>query len=339
MNLISNKKYKNVNIQKSRNSLIALNNSSTIIKKNLIIGVIINYKWETIAPFIESYAKSGFENCDCIIFVYKITKKTINKIKSFGIIVYDIPEKFKYKKIVNFRWKIYEDFLNSNINKYNIVFAADLRDVFFQKNLFHYYNSNKSFFGVALEEENLTELFNKKWLIDAYGEDLYKTIKNQRIICLGTIWGTIDKFIEFSRTMWDLLDSDWSLRLNVIDQAVGNYIIYHEKMFNDCLITSENKDGPIMTVGQLPKNKIYFDLDDNVVNGEGKVAAVIHQYDRIPQIVAKVMNKYCSEINNYIPNYYYIINYFLILIIFILMKVNIYLLYKTNKKKKFYSNI
>ena len=120
MNLISNKKYKNVNIQKSRNSLIALNNSSTIIKKNLIIGVIINYKWETIAPFIESYAKSGFENCDCIIFVYKITKKTINKIKSFGIIVYDIPEKFKYKKIVNFRWKIYEDFLNSNINKYSV---------------------------------------------------------------------------------------------------------------------------------------------------------------------------------------------------------------------------
>lgn len=334
MDLSSINEYKNEIIQKSNNSKITVHYHSNLKKKNLIIGVITNYKWEIIAPFIESYAKSGFENCDCIIFAHNITQNTINKIKSFGIIVYDIPDKFRYKKIINFRWKIYEDYLNSNINKYNIVFSADLRDVFFQKDLFQYYNGNKSFLGVALEEDNLTELINKKWLIDAYGEDLYKTIENQRIICVGTIWGTINKFIEFSKIMWEQLDSEWSLRLNVIDQAVGNYIIYHYKMFSDCLIKSENKDGPIMTVGLLPKNKIYFDLDDNIVNGEGKVAAVIHQYDRIPQIVRKVMNKYCSKKNNTTSNYYCIIIYFLIVIIFVLIKVIIFFLYKANIKKK-----
>ena len=339
MNLISTNKYKNENIQKSNNFLINVNNSSNFIKKNLIIGTITNYKWEIIAPFIESYSKSGFGNCDCIIFVCNITQHTIKKIKSFGIIVYDIPEKFRYKKIINSRWKIYEDFLNSNFDKYNIVFSTDLRDVFFQKDLFQYYNDNNSFFGVALEEDNLTEMFNKKWLIDAYGEDIYKTIENQRIICVGTVWGTIDKFIEFSKIMWEQLDSEWSLRLNVVEQAVGNYIIYHDKMFSDCLIKSENKDGPIMTVGFLPKNKIYFDLDGNVVNGKGEVAAVIHQYDRFPQIVRKVMNKYCSEINNNKADYYYIIIYFLIEINLILIKVIVYFLYQTKIKKNFIFNI
>ena len=133
--------------------------------------------------------------------------------------------------------------------------------------------------------------------------------------------------------MWEKLDSEWFLRLNVIDQAVGNYIIYHDKIFDNCLIKSENKDGPVMTLGLYDKAKIFFDLDDNIVNGEGKVAAVIHQYDRIPQIVQKVINKYCPEINitkindneiNYKTSYYYIniffsfyYYYFFIYIIFI----------------------
>ena len=102
--------------------------------------------------------------------------------KSFGVIVYNISEKYRYKKITNFRWKIYEDFLISNINKYNLVFSTDLRDVFFQKDLFKYYNSNISFLGVALEDGNLSQRLNKKWLIDAYDVDLYNSIKNQRII-------------------------------------------------------------------------------------------------------------------------------------------------------------
>ena len=56
-----------------------------------------------------------------------------------------------------------------------------MRDVIFQKDLFEYYNSNISFLGVALEDGNLSERTNKKWIIDAYGMDIYNSIKNQRI--------------------------------------------------------------------------------------------------------------------------------------------------------------
>ena len=286
-------------IQKTINSSITINNSSITInnspnfrKKNLIIGTFANYDWKTISPFIISYTKSSFENCDLIIFVYNISKSTITKIKSFGVIVYDIPEKYRYKQVINFRWKIYEDFLTSNINKYNLVLSTDLRDVFFQKDFFKYYDYNRSFLGVALEDGYLSEPLNKKWLIDAYGEDLYNKIKNQRIICVGTVWGTVDKLIEFSKVMWEISDSQWSLRLNVIEQAVANFIIYHDKMFDDCLIKSENKDGLLMTIGLTKEENIYFNLEDNLVNGNGKIAAVIHQYDRKSQILKKLMNKY-----------------------------------------------
>mgnify|MGYP006988925540 CR=1 FL=1 len=329
-------KINDINFRKPRYSSSITNNISNAYKKNLIISVLTYYTWEIIAPFIESYAKSDFENSECVVFVYGITQSTINKIKSFGVIVYDIPEEFSSKNIIHCRWKIYEDYLVSNINKYNLVFSTDLRDVFFQKDLFKYYNGSQPFFGVALEEYVLSqEKTNKKWIIDAYGEDIFKEIQNNRIICLGTIFGTIDKVIEFSKLMWKQIDSKYSLEFNIVDQAVGNYLIYHDKMFKDCLIKSENKNGTIMTLGLLDRKQIYFDLDDNIVNGEGKVAAVIHQYDRIPQIVKKVIDKYCPEINYKKTNYNYIIILSLIFIILVLIIIIITLLYKDKLKKTY----
>ena len=62
-----------------------------------------------------------------------MNSRTINNIKSCGVIVYKTPEKYKNMKIINYRWKIYEEFLKNNKDKYNLVFTADIRDVFFQK--------------------------------------------------------------------------------------------------------------------------------------------------------------------------------------------------------------
>lgn len=296
------------------------------MKKNLLIGAIKNYIWKNISLFFESFKRSGFENCDCIIFVSNISQKTINRIKSYGVKVYQIPKIFKKKKLINYRWKIYEDFLNQNLDKYNLVFTADLRDVFFQKDVFKYYDLKKPFLGVAIEDGTISKGINKRWIIKAYGKKIYNTIKNKRIICVGTIWGSAKKFCEFSRIMWKKLDSKWSLIHNVIEQAVGNYIIYYEKKFNDCLVTSNNKNGYIMTLARTKRENIILDSKDNILNGIGKIAAVIHQYDRKPDIVKKMINKYIfinhNENKRIIP--YIII--FINCLIFFIYKIKIYIL-------------
>ena len=69
-------------------------------------------------------------------------------------------------------------------------------------------------------------------------------------------------------------------------------------MFKNCLLKSDNY-GPIMTLGLTRKEKIIIDSDDNILNFKGEVAAVIHQYDRKPELVKKVKNKYCPEIGFY----------------------------------------
>ena len=290
--------------EKADSSIIKISNNisdniknSNKIKKNLLIGAIVNLNWETVAPFFKSFEQARFENCECVMFVGKMSQITINKIKSCGVKVLPIPNYFISLniRINNYRWKIYEDFLNDNKNKYNLVFTADVRDTFFQTDIFKKYENLKPFLGIAIENNILTQIINKNWLIDIYGLELYETIKNKKIICSGTVWGTYDIFREFSRIMWEKIASKWSKLLKVIDQAVMNYLIYHEKLFNDCLIKSEAKDGPVMTMYFLNDKDIILDLDDNVINNKSEKISIIHQYDRKPYIARKIRNKYYSE--------------------------------------------
>jgi len=297
-------KKNNSNLIKTNKTTLNINNNffkeyknSTVLKKNLIIGSIIGYDWEAVAPFFKSFEQTVFENCDCVMFVGQMTPSTIDKIKSIGVIVHPIPYKYKFLNVVinNYRWEIYETFINENINKYNIVLTADVRDTFFQFDFFKLYQKTKSFLGVAFEDNILTQTTNKNWIVEVFGEDIYENIKNERIICSGTIWGTADKFYEFSKKMWEVLKSKWSKCFKIIDQAVANYLIYHEKLFIDCLIKSETKDGPVMTIGFTNDSDIIFDSKNNILNRKGEIGAVIHQYDRKPDIVKKVINKYCIK--------------------------------------------
>ena len=227
-----------------------------------------------------------------------MSQSTINKIESYGIIIKNISEDLKNGTLINnYRWKIYEDFLYNNSDKYKIVFTADVRDTFFQMDVFQFYEKYKSFFGIAIEDGNLTRGVNKNWLINIYGLEKYKTIEKERIICSGTVWGTVDKFYEFSKMMWEPFKTNKSLRAYIYDQGVANYLIYYDKLFNDSLIKSDNIDGRVMTIGFTKSKEIKIDSRNNVLNDKGEIAAVIHQYDRKPDIVEIVRKKYCYSNN------------------------------------------
>ena len=145
-------------IYKNFNSSTIKKNNSNNLKKNLLIGAVRNYNWDIIEPFFKSFKQARFENCECVIFVEEMTTFTINKIKSYGVIVYEIPDKYRNVTIINCRWKIYDDFLNDHGDKYKLVFTADLRDSFFQRDVFKLYENKRSFLGVAIEDDILSQI-------------------------------------------------------------------------------------------------------------------------------------------------------------------------------------
>ena len=102
---------------------------------------------------------------------------------------------------------------------------------------------------------------NKKWIIDYVGEKKHKMIQNERIICVGTLRGTLDKFLEFSIVFWEKLNEN----PNLIEQGIANYMFYYENIFKEYLIKSDNY-GPFMTIGIIPDEKLNFDSKDNILN-------------------------------------------------------------------------
>ena len=283
----------NNNIKNDNNFNQSLNlNKDNYKKKNLILGLIENYSFNTILPFFKSLIKANFDNCDIVMFVRYVSPKIINYLINIGVYIFSIPKKYIKVSSINVRWKMYNDFLKDKAKIYNLVLHTDIRDTFFQKDFFKYYeNYSQPFLGVAIEDGYLNESINKQWIIDYAGEEIYKKIRNERIICAGQLWGTLDKFLEFSSIFWKKLIAN----LEKNDQGIFNYLIYYKKIFWKNLIKSDNF-GPIMTIGLTGINNIHLDYKENILNFKNEIASVIHQYDRKEDIVKIVIRKFCPEL-------------------------------------------
>ena len=330
LNIVINMSNENINViknetikmYKNKRKDIHISNNKVNKKKNLILGVIEKYSLNKVLPFFKSLIQSNFQNYDIAIFVRNVGKLLINYLKKIGVFVIEIPNKYKNIGIINIRWKMYITFLEINKNLYNLVFHCDIRDTFFQKDVFDYflnhkpYTNYKSFLGVTIEDDTLNEKIDKKWIIDYVGEQKHKMIQNERIICVGSMWGTLNKFLEFCIVFWDKLKES----PKSVEQGIANYMLYYEKFFKEYLIKNDNY-GPVMTIGLTKNDKLKFDSHDNLLNFNEEIAAVIHQYDRKPQVVSKVINKYCPELLEIKKR---IIISFLIIFIFLIV-----LLFKT----------
>ena len=270
-------------------------------KKNLIIGVIKNYNWQQLKPFFVSLYNAKFENYECVMFFLGITQDTLNKLNSIGVITYQIPNKYKDMKINNVRYKLYVDYLSNKFEKYNIILHVDIRDTFFQKDLFKIYENKGSFIGLALENGNINEFMNAEWMKNQYGNIIYEELKNKRIICSGTIWGTIDKFYELVKNIWEQIELKSPYNYSIHDQTATNYLIYHKKILKDFIITSDNDSGPVMTLRIRTNHNFSFDFENNLLNFKDKnKVCLVHQYDGYSILEEKVKTKFLNKTETHI---------------------------------------
>lgn len=315
-------------------------------KKNLILGGIKNLSWKLIKPFFVSLSQANITNIDIVLFCKKISIEVESKLKSLNVKILDIPEEYNKLSVPDVRYVLYEKYLRDKWQNYNMILTVDIRDVFFQKDIFKYYENYKSFLGLAIEDGDLTEKANKRWYVRIYGNDTYNQIKNERIICCGTLWGTSDKFYELSYDMAKELNSKYPLNIGVHDQPVLNYLVYYLKKYKDYIIKSDN-NGPVITIGSSKREYLKFDSDKFLLNYKGEIPALIHQYDRFSDISKKIRDKYNNDnnltisSNEFYDNNNFFIYFFVLLAIlfFCIILVIITFRYFFNKFRKIKASI
>ena len=164
-----------------------------------------------------------------------------------------------------------------------------IRDTIFQKDIFQFYNSKKSFFEVAEEENTLEQRTNKRWMLTLCDKTVYNEyFKNKPVICAGLAIGTPDKFIEYNNSIIKMAHGKiFGIRG---DQRYLNYLVYHDNIFNDCITVKNNTNSHLMHIGVTKRKKIILDNNNNILNFNGEIASVVHQYERHKDLV-KILDK------------------------------------------------
>lgn len=246
------------------------------MKRNLLLGTIVNYNWEKVEAFFKSYKQAAFLNCECVMFVSNLTDDTLANLRKYGVQVINIPADILTREnhINDVRYHLFADFLGTHLDSYNMVLSVDVRDIIFQKDVFQY-PWKPDAIGVAYETEKIGyEVYNRAFMEHKYGTAVLNQLKEKYIICGGTVLARADIMLKLCRTMDEEIFQTGYIPKS--DQAVLDYVLYTGKLGAD--IQPSDVNGPIVTVGD--KN-IRLKIDRHYIyNGNNAVAYLVHQYDR-----------------------------------------------------------
>lgn len=312
-------------------------NTSASTANNLVLGLVKEYEFEQIKPFLASLRDSGYQGDVCLLvselspatqqvlqkyaaqnriiihsfrdfpllsFPYKIRKRRLAfKDLYLHQLIQLYPLNNLYVRLVNavaslreenpylvkchisklflnawcVRYPLYYLYLSKYGKYYESIMLTDTRDVLFQANPFSF-----DFDGLCcfLENEEKTIKsceFNSNWILKGFGENALHDMGHQTISCSGTTIGTRSAIMLYLETMVDHL-IQLKTQFRGIDQGVHNYIL--RKGLVEAVRFYDNHHGPVLTMHHTGEDKIRFNSDGYVINEDGSIINVLHQYDR-----------------------------------------------------------
>jgi hypothetical protein len=178
--------------------------------------------------------------------------------------------------IISIRFFMYYLYLSEYGKDYDKVLLTDIRDVLFQRDPFEFDFPN----GLCcfLEDVSLRNCeYTSSWLRRAFGEYIIDEIGDRKVSCAGTTMGTRSAIMSYLETLIDYTLKSKLQRFGT-DQAVHNYILYKDlvkgvKFYKNC-------DGPVFTMSYSKEENLQFDNQGFLLNLDGSIINILHQYDR-----------------------------------------------------------
>lgn len=186
----------------------------------------------------------------------------------------------------------FHSMLGLKLNWDDRVILTDIRDVVFQSNPFReLFWSNPAERGrvhVFAEDCGTTldkESSNSSWLRALNGNSLPGWCLGKSIICAGVIageWRSVYGYL--SRLCFQMLQRPAFFGL---DQALHNMYVHNDIW---AFVVHTNEHGPVSHL-VLVKSPQY-NPDGMVINASGGVPAIVHQYDRHPDLMARIEKRW-----------------------------------------------
>ncbi len=253
--------------------------------------ICMNYDYDIYHRFVGSLFDSVDDNVKLMIFIAKNDENHIKRLlELYDNIIYKIVDN-ENTHIVNYRFKMYYDYLKLNQN-YDYIFLCDSRDVLFQNNIFTHplITNNHDLYIFEEESTNITIdkcQFNSLYITKS-GLPIQNIVENKSILCVGTLLGNYKGIMSYLNCFNDILYNKVEIKNREYygtDSGVNYYIIYGNLLKDIKMYICKNSDKLVYTLafpnylGLFDKKKILN--DNNQICYKNEVVYCVHQYDRL----------------------------------------------------------
>ncbi|MGE4192855.1 MAG: hypothetical protein AB7E51_05655 [Pseudodesulfovibrio sp.] len=257
---------------------------------DLILGLAAGYHYGDVRPFLVSLQRAAFAG-ETVLFVSETTRD-LDRMREHGAALAPAArrpglEDVPYNAL---RYFLYLDWLQSCGREYRRILITDVRDVIFQLDPFaHPWPEGVN---CVLEDESATVgscPFNARWVREHLGPERLAAIADRPVSCSGTTVADHRSMIEYLKSMSELLVPPTGGECMAgYDQGVHNHLIHTGAIPGVRLTGGE---GPVLTLAQT-RGEPRTDADGNVLTATGRIAHVVHQYDRKPGLFEIVRKRF-----------------------------------------------
>lgn len=248
------------------------------------MGVATRYRVEDLKPLVLSLRRHYTD--PFVLFMYNPENDMREFMRSNDVQLVDMPYDISNGvEICNYRHKIYKEFLENNYPTINHVLITDTRDVVFQDDPFNHEITTELEFFLESEKYINCNCNGQWWIGGIYGNEVLSKMANEYIACAGTTIGTRSGILFYLDSIISEIDrminlrGEYSQQSNpVVDQPCHGYLIYNDHFPNHKKYLSGF--GPVATMN-FHKNMNFN--DGNLMNEDGSLVSLVHQWDRTGQ--------------------------------------------------------
>lgn len=260
--------------------------------RSLVLGAAVGFRIDQVSIFIKSLRATGYRG-DIVMLVgwrdfalagylrrHGVTPKPIWFIRRF------------HGPIHAYRFELFADVLRRSAGKYDRVLVSDVRDVAFQAHPFDGIASDACHFFLEGDRRTIgNEPTNMVYMRSFLPPDQVTRIEPFRISCCGVVLGSSGNMTAYlTRIAADLAEVPLKARRKIgADTAFHNRLAHLEPdtPAKIPVVLVEN-NVHVATMGIEPAASYRADPDGTIRTLAGDLPAILHQYDRLPEIKAPV---------------------------------------------------
>ena len=165
--------------------------------------------------------------------------------------------------------------------------VSDIRDVVFQSDPFDPAPQSLELFLESGHSTFGQPGFNRDWVIRLESREFVDRHAAATPSCSGTVLGPASDLLAYLGAM--RAEVSWRrIPLGNHDQGIHNALILKRRLPTATVIP--NGHGRVLTMGDMLEPAIS---DEGLVTApDGSIPAIVHQYDRFPQLAPRVLARY-----------------------------------------------